>query len=155
LRIGFGVDKVHSDQGVRPVIAGEVIEGHPPGNESKDLLLGAMGDALLGALGQGGLSEFLKKSDYGKNATLEQIFKDIERQLYYAGWKILNTDITVAFPTNISLTPDTQKIIKKIADNLFINPEQVNVKWKFSKLIPEVLNFYECYVVALIGPRNS
>ena len=112
-------------------------------------------DALIGALGQGGLVEFLNNSSGRDPVRVEDVLKDIERQLFYARWKILNTDISLILPDTLEKTLNPQIVANRVANNLFINSEQVNIKWNFQSSIENINHLYECYAVVLIGPRDS
>jgi 2C-methyl-D-erythritol 2,4-cyclodiphosphate synthase len=149
------VDKIHSQENVNILIAGEAIAQIQPDIHNRDMLLFALGDALLGALGQGGLKEFLNGSTKRDPGRFEDVLKDIEKQLFYAGWKILNVDISIRLPDSLEKTLNPQKIANRVSKNLFINSEQLNIKWNFQSPIEKINHQYECYIVILIGPRDS
>jgi 2C-methyl-D-erythritol 2,4-cyclodiphosphate synthase len=149
------VDKIHSKENVIALIAGEATAQLQSDCKTRDILLFALGDALLGALGQDGLEEFLKNNINSDSFRVEDVLKEIERQLYYTGWKILNTDISIRIPNTLEETLNPHIIANKVASSLFINSEQVNIKWNFQIPNANINHLHECYVVVLIGPRDS
>lgn len=130
IRIGNGYD-IHKLVTGRPLILGGVEIPHSMGllgHSDADVLIHAIMDALLGALGMGDIGHYFPPSDpkwEGANSTIlmQQVATIIESQ----GWKIGNIDSTVV-AEQPKLKPHLKPMRKAIAQTLDIEIEQISIK---------------------------
>ncbi len=130
MRVGIGFD-IHRLVANRPMILGGVTVPGPNGllgHSDADVLLHALCDALLGAVGAGDIGTYFPDTDpQWKNAP-SQIFVEKAMELVKSkGLKISNVDL-VAITEEPKLAPHREKILGSIAQILRVDPEQVNVK---------------------------
>ena len=132
MRIGIGYD-VHRFDGKRPLKLGGVtipsargLSGH----SDADVLLHALADALLGAIGAPDLGEqFPSTSPRWRNADsrrfVEKAYASAKRQ----GWAVGNVDATVITDAP-KLTQHKARMSRAISKLLQVAPSQVSVKAK-------------------------
>ena len=130
MRIGNGYD-VHQLVKDRPLIIGGVnidwhlgLQGHSDG----DVLLHAVCDACLGALGSGDLGRHFPDTDSQyKDADSREFVRHLRQMLADENWRVVNIDCTVVAqrPKLASHIPQMQR---HIADDLAIAANQVNIK---------------------------
>ena len=132
LRIGEGHDTHRLVPG-RKFILGGIEIPHPfgpIGHSYADVLLHAITDALLGAIGQGDIGELFPDteevnrdvdSEFFLNAALERIHQE--------SWQIVNLDCTV-FVQQPKLSPYKEIMRENLARVLQIDSRQVNIKAK-------------------------
>jgi len=129
-RIGQGIDAHRLTPG-RPLVLGGVaiphdrgLEGHSDG----DVLLHAIADALLGALGEGDLGRHFPSSDPRLRgiASIEILSRvmAISRQ---RGFRVVNLDATVIAQAPL-LAPHQSEMEAVVAEVLEISREAVNLK---------------------------
>ncbi|MCP4670276.1 MAG: 2-C-methyl-D-erythritol 2,4-cyclodiphosphate synthase [Desulfobacula sp.] len=129
-KIGSGYD-VHKLVKDRKLILGGVdidFEHGLEGHSDADVLIHAVCDAILGALGQGDIGEHFPDTDakfkgISSMILLEKCGKLMENQ----GYKINNLDCIV-FAQVPKITPYKEKMKKNMAKALNIEPNLVNVK---------------------------
>lgn len=157
MRIGFGYD-IHPLVENRPLILGGVripfdkgLEGH----SDADVVSHAVADSLLGAAGLGDIGEHFPDTDQKyKNYDSLQFLQEIEKKIYFEKLKIVNIDISLVLEQP-KITPYKNEIAQNIAKNLFLKPDQVNVKATRG----EGLGFIGrgegavCYAISLLKPR--
>ena len=157
MRIGFGYD-IHPLVENRPLIIGGVeISYHKglKGHSDADVLAHAVADALLGAAGLGDIGEHFPDSDIKyKDYNSMLILKEVERKVHFEKLKICNIDITLVIQEP-KIAAYKEQMNKNIAKNLFVKPDQVNIK----ATTGEGLGFVGrgegviCYAVALLEER--
>ena len=157
MKIGFGYD-IHPFVENRPLILGGVnipFEKGLKGHSDADVIAHAVADALLGAAGLGDIGEhFPDDDDKYANYNSMLFLQEIERKIYFEKLKIVNIDISLVLQ-NPKISSYKKKIAENIASNLFLTPDQVNVK----ATTGEGLGFVGrgegaiCYAVALLQPR--
>lgn len=130
MRIGNGYDVHRLQQGRRLVLGGVEIE-YPlglEGHSDADVLLHAIGDALLGAAGLGDIGHHFPDSDerYRGISSL-YLLEEIGNKLSEAGFTIINIDSTV-IAQKPRLAPYIETMAQNIARVLHIKKGQVNVK---------------------------
>lgn len=130
MRIGNGYDVHRLQQGRRLVLGGVEID-YPLGllgHSDADVLLHAIGDALLGAAGLGDIGRHFPDSDerYRGISSL-YLLEEIGNKLSEAGFTIINIDSTV-IAQKPRLAPYIETMVHNIARVLHIEKEQVNVK---------------------------
>jgi len=157
MRVGFGFD-VHSLVENRPLIIGGVnipFEKGLQGHSDADVMAHAVADALLGAAGLGDIGEhFPDTEEQYKNFDSMVFLRDIEKKVNFEKYKISNIDITLVLQKP-KVSEYKSQMENNIAQNLFLNSNQVNVKATTS----EGLGFVGreegvvCYAVALLLPK--
>ncbi|HTO07289.1 MAG TPA: 2-C-methyl-D-erythritol 2,4-cyclodiphosphate synthase [Myxococcota bacterium] len=134
MRIGQGYD-VHRLVSGRALLLGGVRIPHARGLEGHsdaDVLAHAVGDALLGALGQGDLGVHFPSSDARwKDAAGSLLLSQIVAKLAPAGLAIANVDATI-IAQEPRLAPFRIEIQESLAKLLGVERERVNVKLKSS-----------------------
>ena len=102
MRIGSGID-VHSfEAGRRLVLGGVEIPGciGLRGHSDADVVLHAITDALLGAVGMGDIGMHFPDSDpQWKGADSKQFVRKVWSDLSEQGWRIVNLDCTILAET--------------------------------------------------------
>jgi len=130
LRVGMGYD-VHRVKTGRPLVLGGVkfesdwgLEGH----SDADVLLHAVGDALLGAAGLGDLGEhFPAGNPKWKNASSIDLVKRIAALLAERGARVENVDVMLVAEAP-KLAPHRAAMCANIASAIGIAPDRVSVK---------------------------
>jgi 2-C-methyl-D-erythritol 2,4-cyclodiphosphate synthase len=157
MRIGFGFD-IHPLVENRPLILGGVTipsDKGLSGHSDADVVCHAVVDALLGAAGLGDIGEHFPDSDeHYKNYDSLLFLQEVERKIFFEKLEIVNIDISIVLEKpKISIYK--KEMIDNIARNLFLKPQQVNVKATRG----EGLGFIGrgegavCYAVALLKQR--
>jgi 2-C-methyl-D-erythritol 2,4-cyclodiphosphate synthase len=157
MRVGFGFD-IHPFVDGRPLILGGVripFEKGLKGHSDADVVSHAVADALLGAAGLGDIGEHFPDTDPTyKDYDSLKFLQEIERKIYFEKYKIVNVDISIVLeePKILSFK---EEIRQNIAKNLFLKPDQVNIKATRG----EGLGFVGrkegavCYAITLLKPR--
>ena len=130
LRIGQCYD-VHRLVAGRPlVLGGERIpfDRGLDGHSDADVLLHALGDALLGACGLGDLgSHFPPTEERWRGAASTDLVRRIVALMEAEGWRCVNCDLTLIAEAP-RLAPYRESIRRRIAGLLGIEPEAVGLK---------------------------
>jgi len=129
-RIGQGIDSHRLIPG-RPLVVGGVsipyergLEGHSDG----DVLLHAIADALLGALGAGDLGRHFPSSDESlRGIASVEILSRVMAMLRERGFQVVNVDATVTAQAP-RLAPHQGEMEAVVAGVLEIPAEAVNLK---------------------------
>src|SRR6267142_5783202 len=97
--VGIGYD-VHQLVAGRKLILGGVEIQHTKGlqgHSDADVLMHAICDAVLGALGKGDIGTFFPNTDpRWKNAASKLFLQEAARQLKFANGKLINVDATIS-----------------------------------------------------------
>jgi 2-C-methyl-D-erythritol 2,4-cyclodiphosphate synthase len=132
MRVGQGFDSHRLVEGRPLMLAGERIphdrglEGHSDG----DVVLHAVADAILGALGEGDLGRHFPSSDPGlKDAASGDLLARVTAMMREAGWRIGNLDCTLIAEAP-RLAPHQAAMAKSLAALLETPGERVNLKLK-------------------------
>ena len=157
-RIGIGYDIHRLVEGRKLFIGGVEIPyvkgllGHSDG----DVLLHAICDAFLGALGQGDIGELFPDSDpkYHGISSVE-LLKEVNALVKKKGFLVGNID-TVVIAEEPILLPFKKPIQKKIAQVLSIREENVNIKAKTNEGLDEIGEgeAIAAYAVAIITEEH-
>jgi 2-C-methyl-D-erythritol 2,4-cyclodiphosphate synthase len=155
MRVGLGYD-VHALVSGRPLVLGGVqipylygLQGH----SDADVLLHAIGDALLGAIAHGDIGRHFPDTDLqyrGIRSTV--LLKRVATMVREKGFHIVNVDSTIV-AQKPKLSEVTPKMVQQIAEVLEIEPSWVNVK----ATTTEGLGFagrgegIAAYAIALVG----
>lgn len=130
MRIGHGYD-VHRLVPGRDLILGGVKIRHTLGllgHSDADVLLHAVMDALLGAAALRDIGYHFPDTDPAyKGADSRMLLREVGKKINAAGYRVSNIDVTMIAqkPKLKDYIPD---MIKNIANDLEIDPGQVNVK---------------------------
>lgn len=132
MRIGYGYD-VHPLAPGRSLILGGIEIPHSKGllgHSDSDVLVHAVCDALLGAMGEGDLGRHYPSSDSRyKGISSLKLLEDVMSKLRAKGYRVANID-TVIVAQAPRLAPHLAAMQKKMAETAGIDPDRVNVKVK-------------------------
>jgi 2-C-methyl-D-erythritol 2,4-cyclodiphosphate synthase len=129
-RIGQGYDVHRLVPGRKLVLGGEEIpfERGLLGHSDADVLLHALGDALLGAASLGDLgSHFPPGEAAWKDASSVELLRTIAGLVGAAGWRVVNCDLTLLAEAP-RLAPYRERIRERIAGVLEIAAADVGLK---------------------------
>jgi 2-C-methyl-D-erythritol 2,4-cyclodiphosphate synthase len=131
-RTGFGFDAHDYSLGGTLALGGVNFPGHPQlrGHSDGDALLHAVIDALLGASGLGDIGELFpdtKKSIKGISSRV--MLKNVVKKIRSKGFAIKHID-TVVVAAKPKLTPMKKKMRMRIASDVGVSVEAVNIKAK-------------------------
>jgi len=129
-RIGHGYDLHRLQPGPRLVLAGIVVseDVRPVSHSDGDVVLHAIVDALLGAIGQGDIGELFPNTDpRWKDAPSRVFVEEAYRRVKEAGYVVGNVDVTILAerPKLKSFKP---AMADAVAGMLHVSRDQVNVK---------------------------
>ncbi len=132
MRIGEGFD-VHALVEGRPLIIGGVtipFEKGLAGHSDADVLLHAIGDALLGAAGLGDIGRHFPDSDpkYA-GADSRALLREVGSMLAQSGFSVGNIDSTI-IAQQPKMAPFISEMVTNIAGDLQVDPDNVSVKAK-------------------------
>jgi len=129
-RIGFGYDAHRLVQG-RPLILGGVEIPHRVGLEGHsdaDVLIHAVIDALIGALGMGDIGRHFPDMDPAyKGISSLSMLEEVTGWIKRDGFQLNNLDATVVAETP-KLAPHIPAMERKIAEMLEVPSDQINIK---------------------------
>ena len=140
MRIGIGFD-IHRLVSGRDLILGGVqlpsakgLAGH----SDSDVLLHALSDALLGAVGAGDLGSFFPDTDpRWRNASSRIFVKKALGLVTKGGWTLANVDLVVVTEAP-KLAPHRQAVVRSVARLLSVPPARVNLKAKTMEGLGEI-----------------
>ena len=155
MRVGLGYD-VHALVSGRPLVLGGVqipylygLQGH----SDADVLLHAIGDALLGAIAHGDIGRHFPDTDLQyRGIRSTDLLKRVATMVREKGFHIVNVDSTIV-AQKPKLSEVIPKMVQQIAEVLEIEPSRVNVK----ATTTEGLGFagrgegIAAYAIALVG----
>lgn len=131
-RIGQGYD-CHALVPGRPLVIGGVTIPHKAGllgHSDADLLLHAITDALFGAAGLGDIGRHFPDTDAQfSGANSRVLLREAALRVRQAGYEIGNVDATIIAQAP-KMAPFLPSMILNIAEDLAINPAQINLKAK-------------------------
>ena len=130
IRVGQGVDAHRLVEG-RPLIIGGVTLDHPQGlaaHSDGDVLLHAIADAILGALGAGDIGQHFPDTDAAwKDADSRDLLRQIATQMRGRQFELGNLDATI-----IAQAPKMARYLaemkKNLASDLGCSEDQINLK---------------------------
>jgi 2-C-methyl-D-erythritol 2,4-cyclodiphosphate synthase len=130
LRIGHGFD-VHRFQRGRKLILGGVEIDHPSGlagHSDADVLLHALMNAILGAMGKGDIGVYFPDSDKRyKGISSEKLLAQVLAMMRRQRFTIVNADATLV-AQQPRLAPYYDRIRKNVSTLLKIPSERFNIK---------------------------
>lgn len=130
MRIGIGYD-VHALVENRKLIIGGVqipnvkgLDGH----SDADVLIHAIMDSLLGAMGLGDIGKLFPDTDMQyKNADSRVLLRHVVKQMKNTGYKLGNID-AVIIAQKPKMSPYIQQMVKNIADDIETDISNINIK---------------------------
>jgi 2-C-methyl-D-erythritol 2,4-cyclodiphosphate synthase len=129
-RIGQGID-VHAFGPGDHVVLGGVTIAHPQGlvaHSDGDVLLHAVCDALLGALGLGDIGNHFPDTDQQyKGADSRELLREVYKKVDALGYRIGNLDCTIVAEAP-KMAPHLAAINRHLADDLKCDIGQINSK---------------------------
>jgi len=132
MRIGYGYD-VHPLGAGRPLILGGIEIPHSKGllgHSDSDVLVHAICDALLGAMGEGDLGRHFPSSDPRfKDISSLNLLEDVVAKLRKNSYRIVNID-TVIVAQAPRLSTFLAAMQKRVAEVLGVDPDLLNIKVK-------------------------
>lgn len=130
MRIGQGFD-VHAFGAGDKIVIGGVVIAHTRGlvaHSDGDVLLHALCDALLGAIGEGDIGRHFPDTDpQFHNADSRALLRMVYARVKNLGWQLSNADMTVIAQAP-KMAPYITPMRERIADDLECDFSQVNVK---------------------------
>jgi 2-C-methyl-D-erythritol 2,4-cyclodiphosphate synthase len=158
MKIGFGFDSHRLAEG-RSLILGGVEVPHDKGllgHSDADVLLHAVCDAILGAVGLGDIGRQFPDTDHAYQGISSMIL--LERVGVLAsecGYRVANVDSTIVLERP-KLAPHVPAMCENIAHALGIDPDRVSVKAKTNEGMGFVGNAEgaAAFAVVLIEPGN-
>ena len=129
-KIGIGYDVHRLVKGRKLILGGVEIpfEKGLEGHSDADVLLHAVCDALLGALGKGDIGESFPNTDPKyKGISSSALLKTVNQKVNDAGWKVGNVDVMI-LAEQPKLQDYKAKMRFHIAFELAVDEGQVNIK---------------------------
>jgi 2-C-methyl-D-erythritol 2,4-cyclodiphosphate synthase len=130
MRVGSGYD-VHAFGPGDHVVIGGVRIAHERGvvaHSDGDVMLHALCDALLGAMGLGDIGQHFPDTDLRwKGADSRRFLRHCAGVLRENGWRLVNADLTLLAETP-RIGPHRATICHNVADDLGVHVERINVK---------------------------
>jgi len=132
MKIGMGYD-IHRLQEGRPMILGGVnipYSRGPEGHSDGDVLLHAVCDAILGALGEGDIGMRFPDTDPAyKDISSRDLLRDVGDLMCDKGFKVHNMDCVI-IAEEPKIEPYNREIMRGISDILKMPENDVNIKAK-------------------------
>jgi 2-C-methyl-D-erythritol 2,4-cyclodiphosphate synthase len=130
VHVGIGYD-VHPLIEGRPLILGGVTIPHSKGLEGHsdaDVLMHAICDAILGAVGLGDIGTFFPNTDpRWKGAPSKVFLHEAARQVRFHKGAIINVDATI-IAQQPKVMPHVEAMKSNLAEALGVSPKQIGVK---------------------------
>ena len=128
--VGIGYD-VHALVEGRKLILGGVAIPHPKGldgHSDADVLMHAICDALLGALGEADIGHFFPNTDARwRNAPSRIFLEEAARQVKFRDGRIVNVDATIV-AQQPKVAPHLERMKDNVAAALGLNVKRVGIK---------------------------
>ncbi len=130
MRIGHGYDVHRFCDGTGLVIGGVHIPHHQSleAHSDGDVLIHALCDALLGAIGQGDIGRHFPDTD-AANADIDSrvLLRRVVRMVSDSGWGLANMDATIVAQAP-KMAPHIPAMVSRLASDLQVSASQVNIK---------------------------
>ncbi len=130
MRIGHGYDVHRFCDGTGLVIGGVHIPHHQSleAHSDGDVLIHALCDALLGAIGQGDIGRHFPDTD-AANADIDSrvLLRRVVRMVSDGGWGLANMDATIIAQAP-KMAPHIPAMVSRLASDLQVSASQVNIK---------------------------
>ena len=157
-RSGIGYDLHRLTAGRKLILGGVEIAAEKglAGHSDADILLHAVTDALLGAVGLGDIGQHFPPSDpQWRDADSGVFLRHARRLVEESGYRLVNVDAVVVLEKP-KLAPFRDAIRESLADKLGVSPDRVSVKAKTAEGLGPIGQgeAAEAYVVVLVS-RSS
>jgi len=130
MRIGQGFD-VHAFGAGDHVVMGGVKIAHPRGivaHSDGDVVIHALCDAVLGALGEGDIGQHFPDSDPRYRGADSRVFlREVARLMQVAGFALVNADITVMAEAP-RISKHRAAMAANLAEDLGVPQQRINIK---------------------------
>lgn len=129
MRVGIGYD-IHPLVEGRPLTLGGVKIEHGKGlagHSDADVLIHALCDALLGALGLGDLGEHFPETEEFKGISSLKILAEVSGMVSLRGYRLVNADCIV-HAERPRLSGYRENMAKKMAGELGVPAERISIK---------------------------
>ena len=130
IRVGQGVD-VHPFQEGRRCILGGIEIPSPKGlagHSDADVVVHALMDALLGAIGESDIGVHFPNTDESlAGADSCVLLTKVDGLLSQRGWQVVNVDITV-LAEKPKIAPYTKEMKEKLAPLIRVTPQDISIK---------------------------
>jgi len=159
LRVGIGYDIHPLVEGRKLYIGGVEIpsEKGSLGHSDGDVLIHAICDALLGAIGYGNIGELFPDTDEKfKDAKSEIFLKEVKKILDEKNFEIVNIDSTVILE-EIKLSPFVEQIKNRLSSILDLSSDKISVKPKRNEKFDSLGKgeAIACFVVVMVKLKNE
>ncbi|MFQ5963636.1 MAG: 2-C-methyl-D-erythritol 2,4-cyclodiphosphate synthase [Candidatus Scalinduaceae bacterium] len=128
--VGIGYD-VHKFSKNRKLILGGISFDYPLGllgHSDADVVLHAIGDAILGAASLGDIGELFPDTDHEwKDVSSQILLNKINKLVNEKGLIVNNVDV-VFIAQEPKISKHKRKMVERISEILKITPERVNIK---------------------------
>ena len=130
VRVGIGYN-VHALVAGRKLVLGGVTIPHSKGldgHSDADVLMHAVCDAVLGAIGEGDIGHFFPNTDpRWKNAPSRVFLEEAARQVASRKGRIINVDSTLVAEAP-KINPHIHEMKSRVAEALGLSPDRVGIK---------------------------
>ncbi len=159
MRVGIGYDIHPLVEGRKLYIGGVEIpsEKGSLGHSDGDVLIHAICDALLGAIGYGNIGELFPDTDEKfKNARSEFFLKEVKKILDEKNFEIVNIDSTVILE-NVKLSPFVEQIKNRLSSILDLSSDKISVKPKRNEKFDSLGKgeAIACFVVVMVKLKEE
>lgn len=130
LRIGHGFDAHPFVRGRALKLGGITVPHHAGlgGHSDADVVLHAVANAFLGAIGAGDLGRHFPPADPRyRNADSSQLLADVVSMVHERGWRVVNLDVTLVAQTP-RLASHVDAMVSRIAELIRCPMAATNVK---------------------------
>ena len=137
VHVGIGYDVHPLVQGCKLVLGGVEIAHHKglAGHSDADVLMHALCDAILGALGEPDIGHYFPNTDPRWHGAASKVFlQEAARQINFRNGKLINVDATV-IAQQPKLMPFAAAMKLNIAQALGVNPNRIGVKATTNELL--------------------
>jgi 2-C-methyl-D-erythritol 2,4-cyclodiphosphate synthase len=137
VHVGIGYDVHPLVQGRKMVLGGVEIPHHKglDGHSDADVLMHALCDAILGALGEPDIGKYFPNTDPRWRGAASKVFlQEAARQITFRNGKLINVDATV-IAQQPKLMPFVAAMKLNIAQALGVNPSKIGVKATTNELL--------------------
>ncbi len=130
VHVGIGYD-VHALVEGESLIIGGVTIPHKKGlkgHSDADVLMHAICDAVLGAIGERDIGQFFPDTDPRWKGVASKVFlEEAQRQVGFHKGTLVNVDATI-IAQEPKLNPHVTQMVQNIAEALHLSPDRVGVK---------------------------
>ena len=159
MRVGIGYD-VHQLRDGLPLVLGGITIPHnkgPLGHSDGDVLLHAICDAILGALGKGDIGQKFPDTDPAyKDISSLELLKSVAVLMAHEGFKVSNLD-SVIVTEEPKVETHREEIQRNITSILKLGSASVSIKGKTNEKLGEIGagNAIAAYAVVLLVEKEK